>query len=59
MKLNKIIVAVCFSLILIFASGADMNPIWVTLLGMFIPMGILYLMTRQNNTESEESENVS
>lgn len=46
MKLNRIIVAICFSLILIFASGADMNPIWITLLGMFIPMGILYLLNR-------------
>lgn len=45
MKLNHVIVTVCFTLILLFASGADTNPLWVTLLGMFIPMGILYLMT--------------
>ena len=45
MKLDKIIITICFTLILLFASGADTNPLWVTLLGMFIPMGILYLMT--------------
>lgn len=45
MKLNHVIATVCFSLILLFASGADTNPLWVTLLGMFIPMGVLYLMT--------------
>lgn len=48
MKVNHIIVTICFTLILLFASGADANPMWVTLLGMLIPMGILYLLVNHD-----------
>lgn len=48
MKLDKIIITICFSLIMLFASGADANPMWVTLLGMLIPMGVLYLLVNHD-----------
>ena len=44
MKANEIIITICFSLILLFASGADANPLWVTLVGMGMPMGVLALI---------------
>ena len=44
MKVNHIVVTICFSLILLFASGADVNPLWVTLVGMGMPMGVLAFM---------------
>jgi len=44
----NVIMGILFTTILLFASGADANPIWVTLMGMFIPMAIMYLLTKLN-----------
>ena len=46
MSVKEIICGIMFTTALLFMSGADRNPIWVTLFGVFIPMGIMYLLAK-------------
>lgn len=45
---QKLIFTVAFSALLLFASGADNNQLWVTALGVCIPLTILMTLTKGN-----------
>lgn len=46
MSKQKLIFTISFCAFLVFASGADMNPIPVTMLGTGIPMAVIAVVGR-------------
>ena len=53
----KVILTICITVSLLFMSGADYNPISVTLIGVFAPMLGAYVAGRHLETESEGNRN--